>query len=157
MLFNAADILNFAIRIEANGENLYRQASSASDEGEIKEVLLELARQEAEHRRFFEDMVEKRENPFGAESLGDEYVRYVMDYIDGRIVFSREKKERLLATKDVIGLIEFALEVERDSILFYQGLRGAVAQRYLGQLEAIVEEEKRHFALLSQRRKGLQR
>ena len=53
----------------------------------------------------------------------------------------------------VLLAIDFALQRELDSILYYQEMRAFVPERHFPTIDAIIAEERKHFAILSEARK----
>lgn len=108
------EVLRFAIRREADDAAFYRLASDRSNPG-VKEALLELAREEEEHRRRLEalDLGKLDEIPiqeshgFGiAESIEEVAFDSEMTYADLlRMAIKNEEKARQLysATAQIVG------------------------------------------------------
>ena len=89
-MFNASEVLQFAIKIEENGEAFYlRMAKKVGDEG-IKNTFNTLAEEEIKHRKIFEGMTSKIENYEPAESFPGEYFQYLRSYAEEHI-FTKEK------------------------------------------------------------------
>jgi len=148
--FNASEILQFAIRIEKNGEEFYRLMAEKLRKKELKDVFNYLAGEEVRHRRIFEDMVSRVQKYEPPESYTGEYFAYLNAYADG-YVFTKEKKGKLMAKriKTAKDAIEFALGAETDSILYYLEARNLVPEDQKGIIDKILEEERRHFLKLS--------
>lgn len=155
MILNILDILNFAIRIEENGEGFYRKALSSFQDESIRPLFLELAQEELRHKKYFEDLL-KREDFGRVEIPSEEYFEYLKDYIDGKIIFSKEKENLISNVRNPSDVIDFAIEIEKDSILFYKETEEFVPEKYKKGIKDIIEEEKRHFQRLLERKKALQ-
>ena len=50
-IFNMHDVVNFAIRIEENGEKFYREAAEIIPDGPVRELFTRLAEEETVHKR----------------------------------------------------------------------------------------------------------
>jgi len=80
---------------------------------------------------------------------------YLRDHIDGKAVFRGDLKGSLKATlASAISAIDFAIGREMDSILYYQEVRAFVPERQKEVVDRIIEEERKHFIMLSNARKG---
>ena len=52
-MFTMNEVVDLAVRIEVNGERVYRHATAAVSDPDIQNALTWLADQEAEHARWF--------------------------------------------------------------------------------------------------------
>ena len=65
-------------------------------------------------------MLSKMETLQPAETYDGEYAAYLSDYIDGKVIFTKEVQQELTPdTKDTLSVITFAMRREADSILYY--------------------------------------
>jgi len=151
--FNAGEILQMAERIERNGARFYRRAAEVggADE-ETKAALLELARMEEDHERTFTkmrealDTAESRSSTFDPEG---ETAAYLAAMADGSVFGSEADPVDLVGDKPIEELLKIAIGMERESILFYLGLRDLVPPASgRDKVEGILEEEMSHVALL---------
>lgn len=74
-MFSTSEILDLAIRIEKNGEAVYRQAADKISNPDLVSLLSWMADEEAEHARWFSEFRSKAargsDNPF-LEEMGHE-------------------------------------------------------------------------------------
>ena len=54
--FNAVEVFRVAVKIEENGKKFYENALRVIDDPEVKKLFEELAEQEVEHKKRFEDL-----------------------------------------------------------------------------------------------------
>ncbi len=87
-VFTASDVLNFAIRIEEDGELFYRRVANFPNTDEIRSLFNQLADEEI-HHRIFTEMLEKINDVRPPETYPGEFMDYLRDYIDGKVVFNR--------------------------------------------------------------------
>lgn len=153
-IFSASDIFEFAVRIEQNGEQFYRAAAKSVDDKETKEIFNYLADEEISHKKTFEDMlgnIDKYESP---ESYPGEYLTYLKTLID-KVVFSEKVVQSDSAlTKNARSAINFAVERELESILYYHEIKRFVPQSQEKSIEKIIDEERRHYLKLLDLKKG---
>jgi len=152
--FNAKDIFEMAIQIESNGASFYREAASLRGKQEDKDFFEALARMEERHMAIFEEMIkqvsesEKEQavfDPYGELSL---YLKAMADSHGGEgnidIAALLEGKETI---KDIITI---AIDMEKESILFYIGLKDMVPpESGRDKIDHIINEEKKHVVQLS--------
>lgn len=152
-ILNAHDVVRFAVRIEEDGEAFYREAARITDNQSAKELFLRLADEEVGHKRIFEGMGEALGDYAPAETYQGEYMAYLKDYIDGKVVFRQGMKNAVAPMKDVLSAFDFAIQRELDSVLYYQEIRAFVPERHYATVDNIIAEERHHFATLAEARK----
>ena len=146
--FNADEIFEMAEQMERNGENFYKSAAATIDDEAHKKLLLELAAMEVDHEKTFKAMrsdlkaAEKSVTVFDPEGEAALYLRAL---VDTRVFF--EKKVDVSSMEKIL---KAAIEAEKDSIVFYLGMKNAVPEKF-GQdrIEGIIKEEMGHIRLLS--------
>jgi len=154
IFFTASEVLDIAIQIERNGAAFYRRAAVSVMDKNAEAELLQLADMEDEHEKTFlrlkEDVLAKMEGDDWGE-LDEQADLYLQSFAAGQ-VFDITKEAVMDSSPSFRTVLEFALQRERDSILFYLGLRewlpfSSVHDR----VEAIIVEEMSHLALLNKR------
>ncbi|MDP4726421.1 MAG: ferritin family protein [Desulfobacterales bacterium] len=146
--FNADEVFEMAEQMERNGEKFYKSAAATIDDEAHKKLLLELAAMETDHEKTFKAMrsdlkaAEKSATVFDPEGEAALYLRAL---VDTRVFF--EKKVDVSSMEKIL---KAAIEAEKDSIVFYLGMKNAVPDK-LGKdrIEGIIKEEMGHIRLLS--------
>jgi len=152
-VLNASEIFQFAVRIEENGEKFYRDTAEKFGNDRFKELFLALADEEVKHKEIFENMVSKIESYEPHESYPGEYFLYLRAYAD-KIIFDEEKLTGEIARITTpVEAIDFAIEKEWESISYYNEIKGSVSEGQRGQVNKIIEEERKHFTKLSEGKK----
>jgi len=153
-VFTASDIVEVAIRIEENGVNFYRFAEQLATKEEAKKLFAGLAQAETEHKRTFEGIFAKMEKSAPPETYTGEYAAYLRAYVDNNIIFTKEVVDKELAkVKDTIAAFDFAIKRELDSILYYHEIKKLVPAAQHGDIEKIIDEERKHFSALTEMKK----
>lgn len=154
--FNADDIFEMAEQLERNGAKFYRDAAGGISDSDSKAFLLKLAVMEDEHEKAFHSL---RTTLTGKEKLPtvfdpqDEAVLYLRALADMRVFF--EKKMTGNSMKEIL---LSAVEAEKDSIVFYIGMKDAVPEKSgRDKIEAIIKEEMGHIRILNSQLKGLEK
>ena len=151
-VYNSEEVLEIACRIEENGARFYHEAARHFDEPNAKQMFLALARMEEEHEVTFNTM---RGTPDTlAEVLGDpdDLTVSYLHAIAGGSVFpvDVDPVSMFNGHVTVTDVIKKAIGLEKDSIVFYQGIREMVAEgNGRSKVEAILREEMSHISLLS--------
>ena len=148
--FNADQILQMSVRIEQNGARFYREAAERVEDSKDKLFLLQLANFEDQHEEYFSEVrkalseAEREELSFDPDNQGMAYCQNHADlqkFFDKDVDFTR--------MKDVL---ESAIQQEKDSIVFYLGLRDYVPARFgKERIDAIIQEEMSHINILTSR------
>ena len=153
-VFEASDIVEAAIRIEENGANFYKFAEQIAKQEEAKNLFASLAEAEADHKKIFEVIFAKMEKSSPPESYQGEYKAYLRNYVDNNIIFTKEVMDKELAkVKDTVSALDFAIKRELDSILYYHEIKNLVSAAQHKAVEQIIEEERKHFSLLTEMEK----
>lgn len=152
-IFSAGDVLQFAIRLEENGESFYRKVAVAADNKEVADLFSYLADEEVKHKKIFEDLFSQAKWIEPAESYPGEYLAYLRNYIDAKIVFSADLGSELSAISGTATALDFAIQRELDSILYYHELRAFVLPKDFKFVDTIIAEERKHFSRLSETKK----
>jgi rubrerythrin len=151
--FNADEVLAMAQAIEVNGARFYDAAAAKAPQGRSRDLLAELAKWERTHEKTFAQM--RRELPAAARETStydpdDEAQQYLRALADSRVFDPGADPMALLGPKpSQRDVLLKALELEKESIAFYVGLR-AMVKLATGQdrVDEVIREEMRHVALL---------
>ena len=149
-IFESQDILLFAKRIEENGERFYQQSADWLQDPKAKELFRYLAEEERVHRNVFEGMLSTMERFNVRETYEGEYLSYLQDYLDRKVIFDSKAAERELAgVQDPVSAIDFAIRREMDAILYFTEVKHFVSEGQQGPVGRILEEERGHFSKLN--------
>lgn len=151
IFFTAGEIFDVAIGMEKNGIEFYTRAARSSKNSEVKSLYKVLVEEEKNHLQFFQQSKESLESSFSPASLDDEYPAYLRALVDS-IVFTPEKNAEATNAIRIASeeqALDFALGMERDSILFYLEMKPLMSRAGKGSLEKIIREERSHLERLS--------
>lgn len=152
--FNADEIFQMAEQIERNGRDFYAQAANRTAESRTAQFLLGLAAMEAEHEKIFAGMragLSERERKATVPDPDDQALTYLRAWADGHVFDVRRRPaEKLTGKEKVEDILRIAIGLEKDSIVFYLGMKDAVPER-LGRskIDPIIKEEMSHMSSLS--------
>ena len=157
-IFESQDILLFAKRIEENGERFYQQSADRLQDPKAKELFRYLAEEERVHRNVFERMLSTMGRFDVKETYEGEYLTYLQDYLDRRVIFDSKTAEKELAgVQDPVSAIDFAIRREMDAILYFTEVKHFVSEEQQGPIDRILEEERGHFSKLSDLKKTFEK
>ena len=160
MAFNADEVFEMAEEIERNGAKFYREVAEKASDRQIKEMFLNMAAMEDRHLRTFEQMrqeLSEQEKGGTAFDPYDEAALYLQSMADSKgYEGMKSPTAKLTGNESMQELCEIAIGAERNSVLYYVGLKDLVSARAgKDKVEAIIAEEVKHIADLRRRLNAL--
>ncbi len=99
--------------------------------------------------------MQKWKNTIRRKATQGEYSAYLRAYVDNNIIFTKEAMDKELAkVKNTVSAFDFAIKRELDSILYYHEIKKLVPATQHATLEQIIDEERKHFTLLTEMKKS---
>jgi rubrerythrin len=152
--YNSDEIFEMAEEIERNGSEFYLEASDIYKEDKTCEMFKKLARMEKDHQRAFHAMrlqfgsSEKDSVTYDPDNVA---VHYLQAAADMRVFNVREDvKSTLEGVDSVEKVIRLAIEREKDSVVFYVGLKRLVPDSSDAEkVDWIIEQEMEHIKILT--------
>lgn len=152
--FNAFEVFEIAEQIERNGINFYIRAAELFDDPNTSEMFLRLAEWEKEHERLFARMKQQlSEQSRQASTSEPDDLLPDPRVMAGLAVFGirSDPAEELRGRQDKTDIIRRAVEKEKNSIVFYHGLKEFIpAEAGKEKIDDIIKEEMRHIVILDQ-------
>jgi rubrerythrin len=158
--FNALEILEMAEQIERNGIKFYRKAARIVSDRQMQQMFEDLADMEAEHEKVFAGMKKQLSDEAREPRVFDpknEMAMYLQAMANS-YVFDPKKdlSKQLIGTESVKDILKLAINAEKDSIVFYLGLKDFVSVKAgKDKVEAVIKEEMGHIAVLNQKLSAL--
>ena len=152
--FNADEILEMAEKIERNGARFYRKAAELVKDAAVSKLLQDLAVWEDGHERVFASMradladQERESMVFDPEQETSMYLRAMADghVFDARV----NPADKLTGKESAEDILRMAIGQEKDSIVFYTGLKEMISQTAgRERIETIIKEEMGHIGFLN--------
>jgi rubrerythrin len=145
--FSVREIVEQAVRTERLGYDFYSSmAERFKDNVELKDLFETLAKKEQVHEQRFERL---------EESLGDEDTEgwedvseYMRAFVESGFFLGTDKA--LIKMKEIQSVqdaVEFALAFEKETLLYFLGLRKTVKEK--GIVDVIIDEEQSHIMWLN--------
>jgi len=146
--FNADDMFEIAEQLERNGAKFYRDAAQAVVDDRDRALLQQLAEMEDDHEKTFVRMraeLSAKEKSPTVFDPDDEAALYLRALADTKVFYDKQ-----IDTSSMEAILKDAITAEKDSIVFYLGMREAIPGD-LGRerLDGIIKEEMGHIRLLS--------
>jgi rubrerythrin len=148
--FSAYEVFEMAEQIERNGALFYKSASADASDSSAKEFLLGLSAMEEQHERTFAELkadLSGKEKESTVYDPDEESAQYLRALVDTRVFFEKE-----IDTTSLKEILKAALTAEKDSIVFYLGIKDIVPEkRGRDRIDQIIREEMGHIKLLGNR------
>lgn len=146
--FNADEVFEIAEQIERNGVKFYQTAAENITDSDKKQLLIDLAKMEIEHEKIFKNLRSELSQDDKIVTTFDpngEAESYLQALADTRVFYEKE-----INTTSFKEILTTAITAEKDSIVFYLGMKDVVPG-HLGKqkLDEIIKEEMSHIKLLS--------
>ena len=159
IFFNPDEILEMAEQIERNGARFYRQAAQGTQDAGARELLQSLAAMEDGHEKLFANMrgnLTKDEIDFNADEQAPAYLKA---WADGHVFdLKTDPVTRIQEQKNLKGILNVAIGLEKESIIFYLGMKNGVNKKpYQDRIEEIIKEEMKHIVTLSAKLSSLKK
>ena len=152
--FNADEVLKMAEEIERNGARFYQRAGEGMEGSRGRKLLLDLAAMEKEHERFFAAMREGLSNQERERTVFDpdhQSSSYLKAWADGHVFdLRKDPVEGLSGETELENILQMAIGLEKDSIVFYLGMKYVTPERMgRARIEEIIQEEMNHIGFLT--------
>ncbi|MBD3308504.1 hypothetical protein GF339_18910 [candidate division KSB3 bacterium] len=145
-IFYINEIVNFAIEREQESYALYKDLADKVQDPEPKQVFQTLMAEEQKHKELYTELLSKVEHKRTPSAQGyDEYDDYMRTLIDSR----RTVKQPNVGLENIPEVLDFAIEREKDAVLFYTGLENYVSANDQPTIKDIIREEGSHIVKLT--------
>ncbi len=154
--FNAIEVFEIAERIERNSVKFYLRAAEVISDHDLCQILLSLAEFEKEHEETFANMrkqISNKEWELITFDPENEMTLYLQTIADSHIFGPKKDPSEQLKDKETADdILKYAIEAEKNSIIFYLGLKNFVsAKAGKDKVDEIIKEEMDHIAELNLR------
>ncbi|GAI12062.1 unnamed protein product, partial [marine sediment metagenome] len=122
-----------------------------------REIFQYLAGEEGKHISVFQNILDKMDEKYEPpEFYPGEYFAY-MKVLASEYVFTQKDKGEEIAkeVKDDKEAVELGIKFEKDSILFYVGLKGVVSKNDQKIVDELIMQEQEHLKKLSDLKRTL--
>lgn len=143
-MFTLNDILDLAIRLEKNGETVYRNACHHTGDPSLNLLLTLAAEEELKHAQWFSNLkrnIQTDDDPHIMKEINDTLI----DEFVGDQSFSLKEVD-FSQINTIKKMISVFIEFEKDTILFYEMLQSFIEDKETSKgLDRIISEEKQHI------------
>ncbi len=160
LVFNARDVFEIAKKIEQNGQAFYERAAEIMPNQESSQLMKNLAAMEREHEKLFSEMEDMLSGDEADDTVYDPHddAYAVLKRMGDQFVFHpQDPPNRVFETgASVEEILDVAIDREKDSILFYEGIKVMVPEKYgRSRIDDIIAEEMGHLIALSREKERM--
>lgn len=154
--FYGNELINIAIGIERRGVDFYDVMARSTQNATAREIFQYLAGVERGHIQTFRDMLTEAEIHESPEVYAGEYAAYLQALVDSAVFTDDMTTSEMAAQAESdVRAIELGIMAEKDSILFYYGMRERMPQGVHPTLNKVIAKEELHLKKLSDFKKQL--
>ncbi len=155
-LFTASEIVTMAVEAEKNGAAFYQAMATRATDKKARNIFTFLAEEEAEHENTFQRLLNSLSPVEMSHTDEAEYHNYLNAFTSTRIFNASVDIDKLIQsiTSD-IEAVNIAINIEKESILFYYELRERESGEGRESIDEIIREEKSHLSRLAQLKDAL--
>ena len=158
--FNALEVFQIAVKIEENGRVFYENAQNRVDDAEVQKLFKDLALQEIEHKKKFEELKAKLPPQTTSPTVWDpenEMDQYLKMMADGHVFGpGSDVDTQLKQIKNASDALKMAIQFEKDSVIFFLSMEEMTEEqqgrKFIGLL---VKEEQEHARLMAKILEGI--
>jgi rubrerythrin len=150
--FNLDEIFEMAEQIEKNAVNFYREAAKKVSDKKTQSMFIALAGMEDGHFKIFQEMrkqlgaSDKEPTSFDPDNEAAYYLQAMA--ADHGAEGKKDRITKFTGQETIKEVFEAAVNAEKNSIVFYSGLKKFVSLAGKEKIDAIISEEFNHLSIL---------
>lgn len=152
-VFSGDEVYQMAAQMEAAGQQFYEIVAAECPNTVVAELCRHLGAQEAAHYQTFQDMRQALVDRPPSRPLTWDEIGFAQMLVEERVVPDEAEARRMAAESTLDDVLSTAIEMEKDSILFYAEMLEAVDEGDEHAIRQIIHEEKHHLTDLVAARK----
>lgn len=151
-LTNAENVIQAAIKIEERGEQFYLELSGLVHNLEWKGLFKYLANEEIKHKKVFQELSLKTELFEMPNSFDAEQIKQIYSEATEQLFSKEELKEKINDSSQLFSIIDYAINMEKSAIRFYNEMRENVFMNEQHIIDEVIDEENKHLKQLNEMR-----
>jgi len=155
-LLHGQEVVEIGLRIETNGRNFYLKAAAMAKSADVRSLFEFLADQERIHIEHFAAVMRSGGSYSPPEAIAEEQMAYIKALGDMSIftpAFPPERAAIEAGTPEAA--LGIAINVEKDSILFYRNIEDFVPQKEGETVRELRRQEEMHLRLITEKLREL--
>lgn len=146
--FSAAEVVEMGMAIERRSCDLYARLAEAVSDAQAGEIFLFLVKEKTGQLAQLKEMAVrlKQQEPLGQYS--DDYAGYIRDLSEEFVIAERSLPATLARGLERGQALQMGIDREKDTALFYEGIKDLVPAAERGYIEKLIIQERRHMRRL---------
>jgi len=154
-IFNSDEVFQMAMQLEETRRTFYEALAHECPNRQVATLCGQLAGQEMEHYNLFKKMREQMARKTDSRRLSLEELDFVTALLEDKVVLDADQARKNALRGNAREMLDLAIKMEKDSVLFYAELAGAVGPKDAAAVQEIIKEEKKHVRDLIAARRNL--
>lgn len=155
-IFAGSEIVEVGIQIEKNGRDFYNALAKQSKVKLAQDVFKYLEGEEEKHIAVFQKMLTSVQKYEPAESYQGEYLAYMKALASDSVFTQKDKgKEAAKKVKTDKEAVELGIGFEKDSIIFYEGMKKLIPDYDAKIVEELISQEQGHLRQLAELKEAI--
>ena len=150
-VFDGRNVLQMAMDMEKTGEDFYRCLGGACDDVKAAALCRRLAETEANHYNVFRQIRDGLAKTGAPRPLPEDETEALHELVKAHVVPDPEAVRKVALGGNLKTALALAVQMERDSVHFYEQLLPSVTGDHVAAVKRIIAEEQQHVrSLLAQ-------
>ncbi|MBS4016163.1 MAG: ferritin family protein [Candidatus Latescibacteria bacterium] len=151
IFYSPIEVIEMAVKTEKTGQEFYISAAKKTKSKVLSQLFNYLAGEEIKHEKTYKKLYnivkdDPRALPFNLDEMG----LYLQAITDSKFFLGSDKALSYIAkVKTPNALLDYALQFEKETMLFYTEILNLVKKRYKPLVDKIIVQEKEHIRKLS--------
>ncbi len=155
-MFSANQMIDIAIQTEQAGRAFYEAAVQHSDEPQVKSLCQWLGEEELVHEQTFRHMGQNLPPEIEPREWPTERAEFIDALLGSRFMPKPEQAQALVEGMSAQDILDFALNFEKDTIIFFYEMRDMVPDSVVDKVNEIIAEEKAHVSRITKAKAALE-
>ncbi|MEO0075187.1 MAG: ferritin family protein [candidate division WOR-3 bacterium] len=151
IFYSPIEVIEMAIKTEKTGNAFYTNAATKTKSKILSELFTYLAKEETKHEKTYSKLYKTiKDDPRALPFDLDEIRLYLQAITDSKFFEGPDKAlSYITKAKTPKSLLDFALQFEKETMLFYLEILNMVKSEHKHLVEKIISQEKQHIKKLS--------
>ena len=141
---SAQDVFQMAIDMEQVGRDFYVALAMGSDNTSVRTFCARLAKEEEAHLATFKNLRSKWEKAVAASRPGAQAAEALAELVKSQVQPDPREVQKVAIGGKLADAVAMAIQMEQDSINFYQGMIANLPDSAQA-IQAIIEQERKHL------------
>lgn len=151
IFYSPIEVIEMAVKTEKTGQEFYTNAAKKTKSKILSNLFNYLAGEEIKHEKIYKNLSnivkdDPRALPFDLDEMG----LYLQAITDSKFFLGSDKAlSHIAKVKTPDALLDYALQFEKETMLFYIEILNLVKKQYKPLVDKIIVQEKEHIRKLS--------